>query len=144
MPIAALPRLPALLAEPTGEVEYVLEGGVDGQGVHYLRGRVRATVILLCQRCLQPMAWPVDAGLRLGLVSGTAAGPELPEDYEPYEWPGGVVEIASLVEDELLLALPIVARHAALECPAEPAARREEPRSENPFAVLTKLKPTQT
>ncbi len=144
LPIAVLPRLVSQLAEPSGEVAYALEGGVDEQGVHYLRCRVQATVTLLCQRCLQPMSWPVDSESRLGLVPEGQAGQDLPEGYEPYEWPGGAVEIAALVEDELLLALPIAARHAVLECPAEPADQREETRSESPFAVLTKLKPTQT
>jgi uncharacterized protein len=58
------------------------------------------------------------------------------------------VELFTIIEDELLLALPLVAKHPAKECKITVGARRGVPKGEgaqknkssHPFAELEKLK----
>lgn len=110
----------------------------DGPEIH---GRVEARVTLTCERCLEPMEVALVANPALGLVRSDSEEAELPERLDPCLLPGEELDLFDLVEDELLLALPIVARHQE-ECrpllPLEPAAADA---AENPFRVLERLKP---
>ena len=62
--VRALP----LFESTEGELEVVLELGRDEDGIHYLDGSVQGSLLLLCQRCLEPMEYPLAATFRLGLV----------------------------------------------------------------------------
>jgi uncharacterized protein len=97
---------------------------------------------------------------RLGIVTSQTAAEQLPERYEPLLVPSTDMEdeadseitIATIVEDELILALPQVAMHKTDECPQGEAflgsAKGEEDvaatQRENPFAVLSQLKTSQS
>lgn len=106
--------------------------------------QARAEVWRECQRCLQPVAVPLAFGHWLRFVRGEAEAARLDADSEDdvLELPRQL-DLRELVEDELLMALPIVPRHEA--CPASlPMSVGEdevqpEP-EENPFAVLAQLK----
>jgi uncharacterized protein len=54
--------------QTSGLAKFLLEGGVDQQGFHYLKGKVEAEVKLQCQRCLQPMTYHVEAEFLLSPV----------------------------------------------------------------------------
>ncbi len=101
-------------------------------------------VTLECQRCLQPMRWPLLARRRIFFVEGEDAAAALDEDNDDDVLAlVPTLDLQTLVEDELLLALPIVPRHEV--CPEPlPRALIEEDGSnaleESPFAVLAALK----
>ena len=117
--LAELPRLAALLDHADGMVSVALEAGIDGDGLRFIRGRLRAEVELICQRCLCPLRLPIVATVSLGLTRGEAEFDHLPDEYEPLLVPERDIAIAGLVEDELLLALPQVPRHEdAQDCEA--------------------------
>jgi uncharacterized protein len=95
------------------------------------------------------MPLDVDASVCLGMVTSPEAARELPGEYEPLVMTAEPVSIASVVEDELILALPIVALHPQGACVAEEGTRETEdptarddqgPRKTKPFAVLAGLK----
>ena len=98
---------------------------------------------LTCQRCLQPMAEPLAVDTRIRFVRGEAQAEALDgeEDYDVLALARSL-DLRALVEDELLLALPIVPRHEVCPQPlavaAEPDADEAAPR-ENPFAALAAL-----
>jgi uncharacterized protein len=111
---------------------------------------VRGRVQLVCQRCLQPYAQPIEGHTRFVLVASDEAADamvaEAGEDDELEPLVGGKpVDMLSLAEDELLLALPLVPRHEV--CPeadssvADAKARAAELPS--PFAALAALKKPQ-
>lgn len=102
-----------------------------------------ATVLLLeCQRCLQPMAATLDVDRSFLFVHGEDAAAQLDADGKDDVLAlTRSLDLRELVEDELLLALPIVPRHDV--CPEPLPVRPNNPLSEekpNPFAALAILK----
>lgn len=142
--LAELPRLRAQLAS--------VEGLVRGR-VHFTREAgfvvadltVSGSATLECQRCLRPLTQPVASEVRVALIVSEADASRVPEHLEPVLAAGGRISVAELVEEELLLALPIVPLHGeASECavqadaPAISAAGPEQT-TQKPFAQLDKL-----
>jgi uncharacterized protein len=85
------------------------------------------TVELICQRCLEGFRQPVNARIEMALVEG-GAGESVPEGCEPLIVEEGRLRPIDLVEDELIMALPLVPRHARSdEC--GPLGREVESRS---------------
>ena len=137
----ALPRLAPSLAGP-GEVEYRLAFHLDGERRAAVSGHVATQLVVQCQRCLEPVAIPVDSRFELVFVRGLDEAARLPEPYEPALAEDGWVRPLDLVEDELLLALPPVPVHETPECSARTAEPKpgEEIQADNPFAVLAALR----
>jgi uncharacterized protein len=148
VPLARMPRLLAALAGDEGRAEVSLRFGTDEAGIVTLRGRISVELPMICQRCLQPMTQPVQVDVALAPVADDGRAAELPDEYEPLVVGEGRLSTAELVEDELLLALPIVPMHEPSECPASqwldsqaPAPEQEEQDERpNPFAALSALK----
>lgn len=104
-----------------------------------MRGRLRAAVTLTCQRCLAPMPWLIDAAPQLRFFRNEAAVATNADEVEAVTVTGPV-RLAELVEDELLLALPMIPLHAAgSDCAAAPVADKGADKP-HPFAALAKLK----
>lgn len=143
VPVSRLTRLGTFLCSDRGTAEAELEFGVDATGVAFVRGRARAELDLTCQRCLETMVEPVEAQFCLGMVASEGLAARLPEVYEPLVTDDAPLGVWTLVEDELILALPIVPRHAPEVCPAalpqEPGPEADEQRP-NPFAALEQLR----
>jgi uncharacterized protein len=142
LPLAELPRLSVLLEATSGRVTVSLDSEVDEQGTHWLAGTLATTVQLLCQRCLTTLSWPLRVDFRLVLVHSEAQAAALPADREPLLVPAVGLSTVELVEDELLLALPLIPRHPdQRQCEASgfrlPAAATEVPVS--PFGGLAEL-----
>ncbi len=145
LPIAALKRLGEVLADSRGEVEYTLDFGRDDMGTAYLAVRARAPLTLLCQRSLEPFVMPVTLDTRLGLISDDSEEAALPPGYEPLLVVDDRVHPAAVMEDELLLAVPLVPVSPQSEWPDQgmeskaPDAPADDAEN-NPFAVLRELK----
>lgn len=158
LPVSSLLRLQPLLATDEAglskqdNVEYLLEFGVDEGGSPRVTGSVKATLPLTCQRCMETMGFSVSTRTRLGIVSSRAAAQQLPECYDPLLVLDDEVTVASIIEDELILALPQVAMHDNEKCPQGTAFLNTESgqedattvQRENPFAVLSQLKTSQS
>ena len=99
---------------------------------------------LQCQRCMRPMEQPLSARVRVALLAAETEAGAVPEALEPVLAPDGRISIAELIEEEVLLSLPIVPMHAAgepcapldaLEAASEPVAAS----TQRPFAQLDEL-----
>ena len=101
-------------------------------------------VRLTCQRCLQPLDEALTAERSFRFVADEAEAERQDERSEEDVLalpPRGRLDLLPLVEDELILALPLVPRHAL--CPQPLALTDERPPevpAENPFAALAALK----
>ncbi len=107
----------------------------------WLRLQARASVARECQRCLQPvlLALAVDRDFRFVPTEDEAAALDAHSDDDVLAAPGRF-DLRGLVEDELLLALPLVPKHE--QCPTDwrPAPAAPEPARQHPFAALAALR----
>src|ERR1700685_346253 len=109
-----------------------LEGTISGRGHFGREGEfavaaleVSGSVPLVCQRCLKLMPWKIDGRAKVALIAADSQADQVPEHLEPVLALGGRVRLADLVEEELLLELPIVALHTdARDC--EPTGSADE------------------
>lgn len=142
LPLSEMHRLRAALVDAEGDCRYVMEFGRDDLDLPYVEIRAEADLPLQCQRTLERFLHPVRVHQRLGLITDEAQEAALPEGMEPILLDAtGQLNPAVLVEDELILAIPVVPidpRSTVVE--AEwPADVDEEPKP-NPFAALAALK----
>ncbi len=143
--VGRLARLSEELLDARTEVEYELAFGRDEQNRATVKGRVKATLHLQCQRCLETLEFPVDREISLALVEGLDEAQALPDEYEPLLLEEARTRLRDLLEDELLLALPQVPKHRPEACTpgaeqTESLAAQQQVERDNPFAVLAKLK----
>lgn len=147
LPLAAMARLQQAVHEATGEAEFKLEFRREANGIQSIMGDFSVTVSMICQRCLQPMAVNVSGDIQLGIVRGGQEAEQLPPGYEPLQVDEGPLKLQDLIEDELLLALPIAPRHSQTQCLLSNMADAEagQPASADrqrqyPFTELATLK----
>ncbi|HEY7671359.1 MAG TPA: YceD family protein [Gammaproteobacteria bacterium] len=107
--LKALPRLNDILHADRGSVSADLRFRKRG-GWLTVELEYAGTVELTCQRCLEAFRYPVGARVEMALVE--SAEGSVPEGYEPVVVEGGRLRPADVVEDELIMALPLVPRHA--------------------------------
>ena len=147
IPLDELPRVARELASTegaaTGKVRFSRQ---LGRAVADLQ--VNAQPEVICQRCMQPMRWPVEVKSRIALVSDYDAADRVPEGLEVFLVEADSVSVRDLVDEEIMLALPHVARHEeGSECADRKAllpgqeADAEVPDSQvqKPFAQLGEL-----
>ncbi len=149
LPLQKMKRLGAALSDDAGQVHVQLEFNIDSMDVPFLCGKVTGTMVVECQRCLEPMPLAVDIDLSLAFVRDAVAAEGIPGPYEPYIVDSVPIMLLDMIEEELLLFLPAIARHELTECPArdwvenhpepEDSATQTEER-QNPFSVLANLK----
>lgn len=147
MHLADLPRLAETLVSTEGQASYRIACDRDEQRRARIRGSVDAELVIICQRCMGPMTLPVHVDFQLAVVKGESQAEQLPDDYDPLLLEGDTLRLADVIEDELLLAVPVAPLHPVDECgvnPADWSPPEMEPETvskrENPFAVLAGLK----
>jgi len=127
---------------PGGDVHFRLEFDRDALQVPYVELRIDAQLPLQCQRSLQRFLLPVSVVQRLGLIRDEVDEAALPPGYEALLLPAdGELRPADLVEDELILAVPVVPVSPGSESVERdwPVQADEETRA-NPFSALAALK----
>ncbi|WP_290652263.1 YceD family protein [Aquisalimonas sp.] len=138
-----LERLSGLLAKGGGQVAVDLHFYVDSGRRTLISGAIRAQVTLICQRCLGPVVIDLAPNVHVAVIDCEEDADHLPEALDPLVCPAGELVLAHLVEDELILALPVIARHE--DDPRCPPLTPDQPggdgaKRDNPFAVLGALK----
>ncbi len=109
-------RLKELLADTVGMVHVQVKFGQDEHGFSYIKGSVESVLHLQCQRCMQAMDYFLHAPISLSPVSSEEAAAKLPDYYEPLLLEEERIAVVDLVEDEVLLSLPLAAKHAPGDC----------------------------
>jgi uncharacterized protein len=117
-----------------------VRGAPPQVGLHL---KAAARLPLQCQRCLQAVETPLEIDRRFRFVPGEDAAAQLDaESDDDVLALTRALDLQELVEDELLLALPLVPRHEQCPSPLLPAAEPEAPADDrlNPFAALEALR----
>jgi uncharacterized protein len=136
--VAELPRLAECLADDRGQLAWQVAGDQDKDGKFWLSLAVSGTLVVVCQRCLDKFALPVEIRTRLLLVPPGQPWPddELMEDAFDAIAAEKEMVLSSLIEDEVLLALPMAPMHEVCATPTSPVEEHDP----SPFAALVKLK----
>jgi uncharacterized protein len=130
----SLPRL-AQSGCSAAVFDFVLTGEINERGKPGLRLVLRGSVQLQCQRCLGRLELPLHIEAQLEFASGEAEISAADDDIERVV-AGRDMRVADLVEDEVILALPMVPRHE--HCRA--AAGTEGASGASAFDALAALK----
>ena len=157
LPLSRMARLVESVTTVTGDVEVKLSFLFDERDLPCVRGHIRTEVGLQCQRCMQAMSWPIDHQFELVIVESEAEAEQLGEEIDVLLLDEQLISLSELIEDEILLSLPIIPKHeAGTDCAnnaikdveggakqAISSANKEvtkDKAKENPFAVLAGLK----
>jgi len=146
--IDTMPRLYSLALHPPREALRWRACGLSdldaAERRHWLRLEVFAQLILTCQRCMHPLSLDLEVKRRFLVAPNEALANKLEDsaqdDYDVIAH-NKQFDLLALIEDELLLALPIVPKHLQCEPPvmAQTEASQASTR-QRPFAVLSTLK----
>ena len=137
---ADLERLEDSVANGEGELRYRITAVLDKHRRKSLSCIIEGFVFLTCQASLETFRHPVKVADRLVLVDDESQLPAIEEesDEEDYLVADESLDIRDLVEDAVLLSLPMVPRKPGLE--EAPVAGKQDGPGESPFAALASLK----
>lgn len=138
--LSELDRLQGYLVGNSGELNYTIRGALDRDGKPLLRIVIQGSINLRCQRCLGELRHVLDMQRDLLLARDEVELSHLDED----ESVDGVLaipdmDVMALIEDEIILSLPISPRHGESECSI--GTMNWSDASEKPlFSALAQLK----
>lgn len=138
-------RLRSSLLSNEGEVKVDLEFGIDRQKIRYVKGHYATELRLQCQRCMEPFSYRIVGDFISGLVNSVEEAENLPESYDPLIVIDNNLIIKDVIEDELILSLPIVPMHDPNDCNVTlPQAASDGSGTDfekvSPFKVIESLK----
>jgi len=141
-PVAEMTRLTKDCADTSGTISWKVVGGASKMGFPQMTLSVTGTVQLICQRCLTPYPYTIDASTVLMLGKDDEQADEI-EQMIADETIDVIVgsrsmELMDLVEDETLLALPHTPKHQ--DCPDSALLEKAKSTKLSPFDALKGLK----
>lgn len=146
IPKSFLNRLAESTISIQSDIDTTFSFDIDKQKLRIFHGKASVEVELICQRCNEPMLYHCEAEFTYCPVHNQEQENNLPDAYEPiYYDENGEVNLYQVVEDELILALPQIAKHAIEDCQLGAyevtfGEIDEEEQRPNPFDALAKLK----
>ncbi len=142
LPKELLPRLSEVIPGEPGDVSATVSFSKDENRHYVIRFTANVSVVLECQNCLENYATEVSCTYKGRVLRRAEDLEQLEQEDEAIVADDGEVDIGALIEDELLLALPMVPRHADGECAkadaVQPETAEDEPPADThrPFAAL--------
>ncbi len=113
---------------------------IDEEGRSVAAGCVKAEVAVQCQRCLDLVTKELDSKVLWAMVWDDADEKALPVRYDPWVVGAEQVDLYSMIEEELLLEIPVVAYHDEMcidktqfASSVEDASGTESETTNNPF-----------
>lgn len=136
--VADLTRVLDSLADSAGRLAYRVEGRVGPRGRSQLLLQVDGVLSLCCQRCLEGVEYPLAVRSLLEFVDdeNDLTQEEIEDDSKDFLPAQKELDVVALIEDEIILALPVVPHHESCVMPQAGQGSAEI----SPFSVLTGLK----
>lgn len=119
----------------SAELKYSITGGTNDVGRPCLAVDLSGNFVLTCQRCLKPMKWGMASRSDLELVTNQESIDNAIDDRDRV-LAGKEMDVDALVEDEVILGVPMIPRHEV--CSTARAIASSE--AALPFGVLASLK----
>jgi uncharacterized protein len=138
--LTQLPRLAEVLFDHEGGVRYSVEGYTTAKGQPALHISLVADLGACCQRCLERLPLHLDVERDIVLLAGVRALDQADDDDDDTDAipHAATLDLLDLIEEEVVLSLPMVPRHPDDGCSAQSAAEPGKP--DSPFSVLAGLK----
>ena len=140
-----LPRLASAVSAICGPLTASVQFELDESRAKIAQGNAAVTVETICQRCLDQMQIELQADFAVQVIWSEEHLNRVAANYEPWLVLDKMANLNELLEDEILLALPLVNYHETGECTGdtfvtEVDAISDEVVADNPFNVLQQLK----
>ena len=113
--VDTLTRLTTLLHSGSGSVRATLRFRQRGDGWLGAELEFGTIVELVCQRCLEPFQQELNESVNVVIAASDSLPATVPTGFEPFELEDGRLQPAQLIEDELIVAIPLVPKHARVE-----------------------------
>lgn len=144
-----LPRVAEAVLSGSGPFHVQFGFEAAQKGIVLADGQISGQLKLRCERCLDELTVDVESHPRLALLKKAQLKEQVAEGYEPLVFADGEVRIADLIEDEILLTLPIAAKHVNDDCVSldknlKAIRQSGEAETVTPFAGLAKMMRDQT
>ena len=140
--IAEMPRLTAESPTDQRSINWSIVGGADQVGHAQLTVVVKGVISLICQRCLGAVDFQIESSSTLVLAHSEQEADEiealLANDAVDVVAVDKKLDIAELIEDEILLAIPQSTKHAV--CPTDAITVLDAAKKPSAFAALKDLK----
>ncbi len=134
-------RLAQYLSDDQGHVDFKLQFGINESGLRFVSSNINAIFNVRCERCLEPFQLEIDNQSLIGIVSNRQEAKLLPYEYEPLLIEQDKLDLLEMIEDDILLCLPIAPAHSESDCPASKLMQEvKENDTMHPFAKLKILK----
>ena len=140
-PIRDLSRIQDRLLTDEGGISYSLRFSLDESNLCVIDIEINGKVTLTCQRCMGPFELECSKSSLIAVLTGKDDIDILPLKYEPIVLDEQAITVQSLIEDELLLAIPLVPAHPVPACSGTEKIERINAEGRiSPFAALSVLK----
>ena len=140
-----LTRLKDSVEAVTGALKVSLQFSLDESRQPMVTGSASICVDVVCQRCLDIVNKEINTAIALQIIWSEDQLSNVAPNYEPWIVVDKFADLDVVIEDEVLLALPIVNYHNIGECTGDAFDTKadtnlEEASIESPFSVLQQLK----
>lgn len=143
----ALTRVHDAVENVLGPLKVEVGFRVDESGAAIADGKLRLDVMQICQRCLEPMRNQIESSFGYQIIWSDEQIANVPVERDSWIVRDRLADLLEILEDEVLLALPITSHHQDGKCTALELAPSKfdvadqiEKHQENPFNVLKKFK----
>jgi uncharacterized protein len=118
----------------------------------FIDGVINTELQLVCQRCMQLVLYPISSKFTLACIDNQEKEVQLSEQHEFVLLNNGKLAVSDMLQEEILLAMPIVAYHDIKDCAGianysckdksgnSDQCSQKTSNSKNPFAILKHLK----
>jgi len=138
--ISDFPKISEIASNKKDNVRVDLSFYLKNNKTPCVDGIIDLDIVLACQRCLDDLSIALKVNFHLAFVRHDQQSEELESHYEIYVIEEEELATHDLISDEILLAIPMVPTHD-FDCIKEIKKQEVvEGKSENPFAILKKIK----
>ncbi len=139
--LSEMTRLLAVSESRSEQVQVSVKFDMDEQGLTVMSGSASVLVALTCQRCNEPFEQLLEVKFTFSPAKNEEAAEKIPSYYDVIELDeNGEVNLRELIEEEFILAIPLIPRHELEDCSADADSiwgeLPEELDKPNPFDVL--------
>lgn len=122
-------------------IQFEISGYIDAHGQYRLTGKIKVVLQMVCQRCLEKMFIPVNCAFDYVLLSDQKLENRITDGSEAYVCAEDRLDLAWFIEEEILLAMPMIAKHDNCKLLHTDNSVLVESSQENvnPFAALKEM-----